>query len=237
MCTTFHSLNLVNSANNHKLHIRHAQLRAQRGVALLMVLMVTMVIVALSVSLASSVLNDHRMSRNSADLAIARQAAESALRDAEYDIMCQRWDSVSKSFMFHSNITGDANSGATPSPRSYCNTKPESGKQIWTASLTNVCDKGMVLIPTSTNGSVPVSINYNDVNCFVEYGRVTEQAELNLLGVSATQPNKPRYSIELFTDPQSTGPTIPTFRITARGYGRNSSSTVDLQSIYRPFAN
>jgi type IV pilus assembly protein PilX len=217
--------------------VSNNKLRTQRGVALLMVLMVTMVIVSLSVSLASSVLNDHRMSRNSADLAIARQAAEAALRDAEYDIMCQRWDTTSKKFVFHSNISGNANSGLAPSPRYYCNVPLESGKQIGTGGVTNVCDKGMVLIPVSSNGSVPAGINYNDLNCFTEYGRITEQVDLNLLGVSGTQPNKPRYSIELFTDPQSTGVTVPTFRITARGYGRNPSSTVDLQSIYRPFAN
>ena len=57
----------------------------QEGVALFMVLMVTLVIVALSVSLATGVFSEYKISRNAADLAIARQAAEAALRDAEQE--------------------------------------------------------------------------------------------------------------------------------------------------------
>ena len=208
-------------------------LARQRGVALFMVLMVTLVIVALSVSLAVGVFGGQKSARASADHAIARQAAEAALRDAELDLMCQRWTAATQTFAFNNSAVVNSTN-----PRSYCDKPIDSCKQIGSTSHTTVCSNGIVTAPLGTVPSVTNPFAAGS-NCSVAYGTITGQPEFKLSGLSqATQPAQPRYSIELFTYNPSgeMGKVLPAYRITARGYGRgNSASTiVDLESIYRP---
>jgi type IV pilus assembly protein PilX len=200
----------------------------QKGVALFMVLMVTLVIVALSVSLATGVFSEYKTSRNTADLAIARQAAEAALRDAEQDVNCMAWDVNTKTFKFNTSISTN---GSTANVREYCAQAPKLCTQIGDAGVTATCANGMVLKPLSASGDMPNATNIKDANCTVAFGGVTGQPKL------ATIPdaNQPRYMIEVFRDPSMSGRgQMPVFRMLARGYGRDMSTSVDLESIYRP---
>ncbi len=200
----------------------------QEGVALFMVLMVTLVIVALSVSLATGVFSEYKISRNAADLAIARQAAEAALRDAEQDVNCLAWDTNTKTFKFNSSV---ASTGVTANVREYCAQAPKLCSQIGDAGVTATCSNGMLLKPLSASGAMPNATDIKDANCTVAFGTITQQPKL------ATIPdaNQPRYMIEVFRDPSVSGRgQMPVFRMLARGYGRDMSTSVDLESIYRP---
>lgn len=200
----------------------------QEGVALFMVLMVTLVIVALSVSLATGVFSEYKISRNAADLAIARQAAEAALRDAEQDVNCLAWDANTKTFKFSTSISTN---GSTANVREYCAQAPKLCSQIGDAGVTATCSNGMVLKPLSASGAMPTATDIKDANCTVVFGTITQQPKL----ATIPEPNQPRYMIEVFRDPSVSGRgQMPVFRMLARGYGRDISTTVDLESIYRP---
>jgi Tfp pilus assembly protein PilX len=216
----------------HRL-LPRAGLAKQSGVALFMVLMVTLVIVALSVSLAVGVFSEHKISRSTADHAIARQAAEAALRDAEQDIMCQQWNATSNQFEFHSSILSATN--PTPSPRAYCTKMPETCTEIGDAGITNICNAGMVAIPMSTGSALP-STTTDYVRCNQQFGAVTKQPEFKITGLNASTPLRaPYYTIEVYPDTTAGAKGVKSvFRIRARGFGRNTSTNVDLESIYRP---
>lgn len=204
----------------------------QKGVALFMVLMVTLVIVALSVSLATGVFSEYKISRNAADLAIARQAAEAALRDAEQDVNCLAWDANTKSFKFSTSISAN---GSTANVREYCAQAPKLCSQIGDAGVTATCSNGMVLKPLSASGAMPNATDIKDANCTVAFGTITQQPKLATIPATIPEPNQPRYMIEVFRDPSVSGRgQMPVFRMLARGYGRDMSTTVDLESIYRP---
>jgi type IV pilus assembly protein PilX len=195
-------------------------LSRQRGIALITVLMITLIIMVLSISLATGVFSEHRLSRNAADLAIARQAAEAALRDAEHDIACEQWNGN----QFVQNTT--SNPHRCPL---------EVGKQSFNPQS---CTDGWVTASLSTNSATAPLPNYfSDSNCYREFGSVTNQPKFTLFGVvPSLQPQQPRYSIEVFNKSTGGKVGITNYRITARGYGRNPNTTVDLQSIFRPVA-
>jgi type IV pilus assembly protein PilX len=205
-------------------------LARQRGIALLMVMMVTLIIVALSVSLATGVFSEHKLSRSTADQAIARQGAEAALRDAEHDLNCDRWNAATNAFEFWS--TADGNS------RPYCVQRVEACRQLGNAGITSTCTQGLRAMPlVDSSANLPVATSF--IACSVPLGEITQQPVAALDG-QVVQPSVPRYSIELF-DYRPTGAkgSTPIYRIRARGYGLStsgdiSSTTVDLEAIYRP---
>jgi type IV pilus assembly protein PilX len=211
-------------------------LARQKGVALFMVLMVTLVIVALSVSLATNVFSDQKSSRSAADLAIAREAAEAALRDAENDLNCQQWNG--SAYAFFATSTGGT-STAPGNRRPFCDTDPSTQvcEQLGDLGATQTCDTtangamaGIVAAPLVVGTTRGTPTNFQ--TCNVTYGAVTNQTAFKTDGTTITQP---RYAIEVFSDmPTGSKATKPIYRITARGYGRNPSTTVDLESIFRP---
>jgi type IV pilus assembly protein PilX len=206
----------------------------QQGVALVMVLMITLVIVALSSSLALAVFGEHRLSRNAADVAVARQAAEAALRDAEHDLLCQVWNG---------NGFVSAPAGGV---RAYCNgvnlpvakELGSAGTQVGAGilSTSNRCADGVVGAK-QYDASVTTALgpDLTGVDCFVVFGTNTKQPALALLGAGvALRP--PIYAIEVFADPSGDPKNAKyVYRLTARGFGRNPSTVVDLQEVYKPF--
>jgi Tfp pilus assembly protein PilX len=244
----------------HSLH----SLRHQRGVALFMVLMVTLVIVGLSVSLAVGVFSEQKNARSSADQAIARQGAEAALRDAELDVTCQRWvitDASTKAGEFQPYNTADGN------PRQYCDTTLQTGESRGASSAakdltgTSGCTayvSGAALgsdgfsAPLGNAGDPSTRSNSDNINniasaspspsdflptsCRIQYGAITNQAELYPAGTLAT-PKTPIYSIEVISRPSldAKSSLSPIYRLRARGYGRSESTTVDLESLFMPF--
>jgi Tfp pilus assembly protein PilX len=207
-----------------------ALLSRQSGVALFMVLMVLLVIIALSVSLAIGVFSEHRISRNTADSAIARQGAEAALRDAELDILCQAWNAGTNQFEFRSSIPGPSN--PNPSPRSYCTQMPQTCTQIGSAGVDVTCSNGMIAIPMSAGNSMPSSTT-DFKNCKTNFGQFTGQPALQIAGLNS-QPVTPYYTIEVYQDNTGAKGIKPIFRIRSRGFGRDQNTTVDLESLYRP---
>jgi Tfp pilus assembly protein PilX len=201
-------------------------LHRQRGVALFMVMMVTLIIVALSVSLATGVFGEHKLSRSSADHAIARQGAEAALRDGEHDLNCDVWNETSQAFEFKSSTAGNK--------RSFCTQAIEACRQLGNLGVTtDNCDNGMQMMALSTSdGQLPNSKPMSA--CSVKFGLVTGQPQPAVDRLGA-QPNTPIYSIEVF-DYRITGGkgSTPIYRIRSRGYGRSETTTVDLEAIYRP---
>ncbi len=211
-----------------------ARLTQQSGVALFMVLMVTLVIVALSVSLAVGVFSEHKVSRNTADHAIARQAAEAALRDAEQDILCQKWNNATSQFEFHSSIVSASN--PNPNKRQYCTQMPKTCTQIGDAGATAACSDGLVSIPLSTGSASPSSTtDYKNTSCHAIFGSITGQPGYQVAAAgSATVSTAPYYTIEVYSDVTGNKGLRPVFRIRARGFGRDPSTVVDLESTYRP---
>lgn len=196
----------------------------QKGIALISVLMITLIIMALSVSLAINVFREHRLSRNAADLAIARQAAEAALRDAEHDIACEVWDTATNKFI----------------PNTIANYRCplELGKQSF---IPTACKDGWINAPisnTDTNPRLSTTYFSGSSPCYRTFGQTTKQPSFNILGINSNhlQPNQPRYFIEVFNKSNGGKVGITNYRITARGYGRNPNTMVDLQSLFRPVA-
>lgn len=205
--------------------LRHAPCASrhrQRGSVMWLVVLLTVIGSLLAMSMSSTLLAQFRSVRNERDLAIARQAAEAALRDAEADVSCQHWATATSTLQQSINPT---------TPRTHC------------LSLAPVCAQ---LMPTSAGpglrllgrkpGATPPAIAWDtaptaclDGSCAVEFGSQTGVPALS--GVS--QP--PRYHIDVL-DAAQTGDAggVPLFRLSARGYGATSGSYVDLQEIYRP---
>jgi Tfp pilus assembly protein PilX len=217
---------------------------------LFMVMMITLIIVALSVSLALGVFGEHKLSRNSADQAIARQGAEAALRDAELDLSCKRWNATSNTFE-----ASDENSNP-PNVRKHCVSGLASlngssvaetvgggaGELLGDGTAGTICVDGLRAMRTvAVMGALPTPTSLMD--CSVALGTVTKQPALVLVGQGA-QPSPPRYGVELFSEnpnggKQSSSGTVTVYRIHARGYGRStgsnvSTTTVDLEAIFRP---
>ena len=222
-------MNLIRPTTNV---IRPAALARQRGAALFMVLMVTLVIVSLSVSMATGVFSEFKISRATADQSIARQGAEAAMRDAELDLNCQKWDPTAKAFAFHGVAAGN--------PRPYCDKPLQACTERGSTGALSVCDTasggngGILEIPiVDASNNLPSTAF---MGCKVAFGSMTGQASLNAVA-TGVQPRAPEYSIEVFTHSARSAlgkATVPIYRIRARGYGRSESTTVDLESVYRP---
>lgn len=225
-------------------------MKRQRGAALFMVLMVTLVIVALSVSLAVGVFGETKNARNAGDQAIARQGAEAALRDAEMDLSCMVWDGATKAFKFSSIANGNK--------REFCNKPIDSCVSRGAEGFTSTCTAydgttlratdGVVLAALNSEASTCVPLpgvpcgadtvkptDFLPAACRVTFGAATGQPALAITG-QVGAPTAPIYSIELLTYKPVGGATgeLPIYRIRARGYGRSASTSVDLESIYRP---
>jgi type IV pilus assembly protein PilX len=226
-------------------------LAQQQGVALVVVLMMTLVIAALSVSLAMGVFGEHKLSRNAADVAIARQAAEAALRDAEHDLTCERWSTVKQDFVrINTGVDAlDPNyaDSAVKNPdatRPWCNgAKVERAEQMGTSNEpNNQCKNGLFKVSGSDGVDVMAAKNFvylkdaANGGCNIAFGTVTGQGKYDLLGLGTTPYTQPIYTIEEFSNSNVGKGTVRSYRITARGYGRSANTVVDVQSVFRPFA-
>jgi len=207
---------------------------AARGVAMIVVLMLLLAVTGIAVFSAKNASFGETSARNQLDSELARQAAESALRDAERDLLLDGGVAVI-------NAKCSRGEGRPLEPDGY-------------RKFSSTCAQGQcVLLPaayissTWTTGSTaaepwwPVSkggLWGNDptakptavgVNCTfnggVPIGTYTGTAAIP--GVAA----QPEYLIERF----ERGAKRNTFyRITARGFGLSESTQVVLQTYFRP---
>jgi type IV pilus assembly protein PilX len=173
----------------------------QRGTVLIMALMFLVVLSLLGMGMVSSTSVEEKMSRNARDQDVAMQAAEAALRDARI------------------RITGYWTNPAAP----------VSGFDFVDACTNGLCSRNATQpVYAQLNSGVP----YLDGAPSVQLGYGTTGSPA-LVGVA--QP--PRYLIERIVI-QKPGDTVTgtaggliAHRITAKGFGRSSSTQVILQEV------
>lgn len=196
--------------------------RAQRGVSLVIVLMILVIVSILGVSGIQISLLGERSARNDRDAQIAWQAGESALLDAEFDIEGQPAASSAKRNGIFAPGKTDIAKFATG-----CGT---SGQSRGLCAL-NLGEKPAWLTVdfTATGNSAPTT----------PFGTFTGRTFPS--GAKGMQPTKPpRYVIEAIPDPETVRTANPgdaqskyIYRITAMGFGPNAETQAVLQTLYR----
>lgn len=185
--------------------IRHPRL--QRGVALLTGLIFMVILTLLGITAARMAGLEEKMSGNMRDRALAMQAAEMALRDAERD------------------IRGLA-AGSTRNP-------PISGISSFVAACTDgLCYNGA---NGDANGvdwkATPIWTLVSMTTApSVEYGANTPADPSDIGGVSAA----PRYLIEGIRKTPPGGAEEFYYRVTVRALGANPNTVVWLQEVFKP---
>ena len=210
----------------------------QRGVALVVVLLFLLAITGLAVFSARYASLGEGMARNQLDAERARQAAESALRDAERDLMlldtlqpdgapCDRRPARPVALYLQSAFTEDCVGGQcsaaddTYSSTDWSTTASTGSVPWWPAGKGGKWNNNFGSKPRrgssancSFNGAVPL-------------GTFTGAALIP--GVA----HQPEYLIELVSRGSNR---LIFFRITARGFGASENTQVILQSYFQPFS-
>lgn len=193
------------------------RMHAQRGMSLVVSLLMLIAILALGISAAQMALQGEKASRNDRDHQIAFQAAEAALMDAELDIQNASGGS-SRSSMFQPDstlgFTAGCGAGTSNTNLGLCQAAPEGATPVW---------ESIDFLDASDDAkSVP-------------YGHFTGQSFPIEKG---SLPSRlPRYIIEIlpYTAP-SAGATSSEmtyiYRVTAIGFGMRDSTQVVLQTFY-----
>jgi type IV pilus assembly protein PilX len=189
----------------------------QRGVTLIVSMVMLLVILMISTSLADMALMGEKAARNERDKQVAMHAAESALADAEKDIEnSSAANSRSAIFSPHSSegFSEGCGRGDSNPYQGLCKANRSGQKAIWrTADIANDFSNG-------DSSSVP-------------FGRFTGHTLPTGYGPFSQQ--LPRYLIELMEDAAigQEAKTTYFYRITAIGFGTDRSTQVVLQSFYR----
>lgn len=183
-------------------------LSSQRGMVLIITLILLFIMTLVMISAMRANISEERMAGNSRDWNTAFQAAESALRDAERDLLTSR-------------ISGGTGFATGCSATGLCNVSI-TGTPVWTTLLAS--DPGW------TTGSSTSSKT-------VQYGTYDSPAITAIPDVAA-QPRYiieavPVKTAALKTGFGSTASTDYIYRVTAVGFGANVSSRVVLQGVYR----
>ena len=209
----------------------------QNGVALIVVLIFIVALTSLAIYSARDVSLGERLARNQLDSQVAREAAEAALRDAEFDLQLPNGTLRTGAFCSRDNIT-----------ERPINTN-QAGSSFGADCLRGQCSIATSILTSSNYSAAPSTTNYepwwpatrgglwNDdlstkpttaasANCASFKGGVpfgTFSGRTRIPGVS----RQPEYLIEKIT--------LDFVRITARGFGRNPNTEIVLQSYFRPF--
>ncbi|QHJ00789.1 pilus assembly protein PilX [Xylophilus rhododendri] len=212
----------------------------QRGVALIVVLLFLIAVTGIALVAARRALVDEGVGRNQLDMQTAREAAESALRDAERDlygaapvnaaaISCTRPQAVPSPADFDSSCTNG-----------LCNTGDVTyASSNWSIAVANSTTNSEAWWPTSKGGlwndnvdSKPGRTPVTTSNCSftgaVPLGTYTGAPAVR--GVF----RQPEYLVEYFERKSSGGQEVDAYRITARGFGYSRRTQVVLQTVYSP---
>jgi type IV pilus assembly protein PilX len=206
----------------------------QSGVALVVVLLLLLVITGLALFSARYATMGEGMARNQLDAERARQAAESALRDAERDLLladgaapagalCPR-AAVRPVFNNFSAFTASCPAGQCALPETtYTQSSYTSGSTTaepwWPAEAGGLWNN---TFDSKPRGATP-NCNFNGG---VPIGTFTGAAAI--AGVA----RQPEYLIEIVR--RGSGRLV-FFRITARGFGVSERTQVVLQTYFQPF--
>ena len=215
----------------------------QKGATLFVTVILVLVLSIVALAVYQQASFDERNARAQADRQLATQAAEIALRDAEYDLQCQQFTTGSTGQptvvacerdkrvinSVANSSTADALTGNLC--RSTC--VPGSRLKIdrlllgFDATGTNGLWAGLTDTPGGTQNPKPWLSRQNwatTSNSSVQLGRYTGSQVIPIVS------QQPRYLIEGFIDSDKN----LLFRITAKGWGRNNTTEVTLQQTYRP---
>jgi type IV pilus assembly protein PilX len=192
--------------------------RRQEGAILVIALLFLVLLTIIGISSISSVTLEEKMAGNLREQAIAFNAAESALRDAEVDL--------------ESTIGGTCVPGV--SVTGCLGERDPITVATFTTNCSGAFTGGICRQPATPTNSWQTDIvsgtwDWTHADKTVGYGTYT--GVIPLTGVS----RQPRYVIEYLQEKDDTTTSPPTryLRISARGWGTSDSSTVTLQTIYR----
>jgi type IV pilus assembly protein PilX len=204
----------------------------QRGISLIVVLLILVIVSLLGVASIQISRMATQSARNERDTQIAWQAAESALLDAELDILGMPSESAQKRG-YNTTDPTDPNNKINLFDR-----KNTDISQFIEGCGNNKKNKGLCKI---TEGATPnwLSVDFlaTSNQRYVSFGEYT--ARTFQAGEAGIQPaHPPRYIVELLDDPniehtKDVQHRKYIFRITAIGFGPNEKTQVVLQSIYR----
>ena len=209
---------------------------AQGGVALIVVLLFLIAITGIALVAARRALIDEGTGRNQLDMQTAREAAESALRDAERDlygatpvnatnISCTRPQPIPTPADFDALCTNGFCSKAVGSYASTNWTTFSAGSEPWwPTGRGGLWNNDFDTKPRRT----PVGTSNCNFTGGVPLGTYTGAAAIR--GVT----QQPEYLVEYFKRKTSGGQEADAFRITARGFGYSIRTQVVLQTVYSP---
>ncbi|WPB55069.1 PilX N-terminal domain-containing pilus assembly protein [Xylophilus sp. GOD-11R] len=210
----------------------------QRGVALVVVLLFLVALTGIAVVAARKALVSEGTGRNQLDMAVAREAAESAMRDAERDlygaaainpaaISCTR----PQAMPMPSDFTPTCSNGlCVATEKSYA-------ESAWTETPTTT--KSEPWWPQNRGGlwnnifdSKPSRTPVGTSNCNftggVPLGTYTGAPPIRGVRI------QPEYLVEYFRRRASGGQEVDAYRITTRGFGYSPRTQIVLQSVYSP---
>lgn len=210
---------------------------AQRGVALVVVLLFLLAITGVAVFSARYAAMGEGMARNQLDAERARQAAESALRDAERDLMLPVGPGqppAGASCDRREVRTADDRYGGfdTDCPGAQCEADDNTyGSTDW---RTTTATGSVPWWPAAKGGKwnndfANKPMRGSGANCNFKGGAPlgTYTGAQPMAGVA----RQPEYLIEIIDRGSSR---LPFFRITARGFGASENTEVVLQSYFQP---
>ena len=192
----------------------------QRGVTLVIVLMLLVIVTLLGVGAARIALLGERTTRNERDYQIAWQAAEAALMDAQFDIRGPNSGSAQRVALFTPENTSNFVPGCNTSAEFRGMCAPSEGKPVW--AQVDFLDDG---------ADAPT----------VAYGTFTGRAFDS--GTTGVKPARaPRYMIEVVRDQTPMGSAASNtgskaapimYRITSMGFGPREDVQVVLQIAFK----
>lgn len=195
---------------------------AQRGVTLVVVLLILLVVTVLGIGGAQVALLGERSTRYDRDYLVASQSAEVALIDAEIDIA---GTSSSKKSRVGSFIPGSGffvdDCGTSDATQGLCLAKPLGVKPIWAS---------VDFLDSSAN---PPTVQFGTYT-----GQAFDASDL-VSGPSGIRPElPPRYIIESMEDAACTcdasaGAKSSLYRVTAIGFGPRKEIQVVMQTLFR----
>lgn len=207
--------------------LNHDPAARQRGAALFVVVIVSLIVTLMGVQLVNRLVFGQRSTLFESDLAFARENAEAALRDAEQDVSCNQWDNSQGGYVFVANA-GRASNQTRP----HCDIKATNAAQNGSAGGSlGTCNNGYLTVILDDPTTVP-SRTVRDA-CRTNLGAITKAPAVEFGNFIAF--SLPYYTVEVLLVPNGqVGQNIPYYRIRATGVGRNKSTVVTLESIFRP---
>jgi len=192
--------------------------RMQRGVTLIIVLLILVVVTLLGIGGAQIALLGERSTRYDRDYLVASQAAEAALMDAEFDIRGPNTSGSSRVASFNQTDFGFfmPGCGTSGTSRGLCEPNADGTKPVWAT------------VDFLETGTSAPTVKFGDFT-----GRAFDAGDKGIQPALA-----PRYIVELIDDAApggnaEGGKVAKMYRVTAIGFGPRSDIQVVMQIAFR----